>query len=198
MEENDTNDVYLKMWRYFLESIGMILTGLHYPIFLSFALSSLASSHSLLPRLISSCVALSQRISTWEPQIRALLIELSTQKSGRRTSWHMCSPFWASTSRLHIRLRYAMVLFSVLSLLCSNTRSCPLEPKMLNKNSCAVENITSYLGEKKQSHFSELPEIDLSDSKVSRFRAIKAPSDFYFSANLNSRSQISISKFHHK
>lgn len=52
---------------------------------------------------------------------------------------------------------------------------CPLEPHMpdeywqfmFNDNtSCAVDNITSYLDEKHQTHFSEVPELDFSDSKV--------------------------------
>ena len=55
---------------------------------------------------------------------------------------------------------------------------CPLEPRMpdeywqfmFNDNSsCALDNITSYLGEKHQARFSEIPKLDFSDSKVKYF-----------------------------
>ena len=202
MEEKDTYDVSLKLWRHFFESIGWFLLAY-------ITRSSCLSRCHLWRHPTFFCqgwyilLCLSVRTSQTDSLRSGPLWQRCLPKRVEDGLPDTCVPHWGHqhlgcTSGFAMLCIILCAIFFVIQIGWSNTRSCPLEPKMLIDNSCAVENITSYLGEKKQSHFSELPEIDLSDSKVSRFSAIKAPSDFYFSANLNSRSQISISKFHHK
>jgi len=90
----------------------------------------------------------------------------------------MCTPF-QDINFLGYTSGFAMLcmIFCAITIVSQYTQlPCPLEPYMpdeywqfmFNDNSsCALDNITSYLSEKHKAQFFELPELDLSDSKVS-------------------------------